>query len=535
MYAKESSLTKLYLVFVLVAGFALALFVLFWCTHPVSGAPEGAIVVTTQADELNFNGECSLREAILAANLDVASFGCPAGNGWDTIVIPAGVYSLTFTGAGEDGNFTGDLDIWDNVTLLGASAASTVIDANLVDRALHFIGGLNAKVINITIRNGLTPDNVLGGEGGGIYGGSSALTVDHCVVIGNFTGNNSGAINEGGDGGGIYSTGILHVRNSLISLNSTGEGYNGGLGGGIYGAGTMVITHTIISKNSAGDGMAGYGGHGGGIYNAGDLTLEYSTIVDNEAGDGTEDNSYGGWGGGLYNLGSFRMSYSTVNDNHAGDGESQTTVGCGGAGGGIYSTNYGLINNSTISRNSAGNAPDLSSSPCGGNGGGILNGEAITLTNSTVANNSVYSGDGGGMYISPGGGTYMHNTLLGDNIDIGGEAPDCSGIILSNGYNLVEDYLHGCQVYSESQPGTNVLGDDPLLLPLASNGGNTATHALRWSSPAIDQGQCVNTVDDQRNVTRPYDWSGVPNADDGCDIGAYERSANKVYLPIVLR
>ncbi len=51
-------------------------------------------------------GDCSLREAILAANSSV---------GVDTIDLPAGTYSLSITGNGENGNLTGDLDISESV------------------------------------------------------------------------------------------------------------------------------------------------------------------------------------------------------------------------------------------------------------------------------------------------------------------------------------------------------------------------------------------------------------------------------------
>jgi hypothetical protein len=58
---------------------------------------------------------------------------------------------------------------------------------------------------------------------------------------------------------------------------------------------------------------------------------------------------------------------------------------------------------------------------------------------------------------------------------------------------------------------------DPLLLPLASNGGPTQTHALTAGSPAIDQGTagCPPVPPaDQRGVTRPQ---GA-----GCDVGSFE-------------
>ena len=83
------------------------------------------------------DGDCSLREALQAANTDIAVDACPAGDGWDTIMVPAGTYTLTLTGSGEDGNTTGDLDVLESVTILGAGAGSTTIDGNDSDRVFH--------------------------------------------------------------------------------------------------------------------------------------------------------------------------------------------------------------------------------------------------------------------------------------------------------------------------------------------------------------------------------------------------------------
>ncbi len=71
--------------------------------------------------------------------------------------------------------------------------------------------------------------------------------------------------------------------------------------------------------------------------------------------------------------------------------------------------------------------------------------------------------------------------------------------------------------------GTPLTGD-PLLAPLADNGGPTQTFALRAGSPAIDQGNSFGLTVDQRGSSRPADFAGVPNAaGDGSDIGAFER------------
>jgi CSLREA domain-containing protein len=71
------------------------------------------------------SGQCTLRAAIMEAN---------ALAGDDTINLPAGIYTLTLAGVNEDAGLTGDLDITSTVTIEGAGAESTVIDANALDR-----------------------------------------------------------------------------------------------------------------------------------------------------------------------------------------------------------------------------------------------------------------------------------------------------------------------------------------------------------------------------------------------------------------
>jgi CSLREA domain-containing protein len=61
----------------------------------VAVAGGSAITVTTTTDEVNNDGDCSLREAIESAISDMATDSCAAGNGGDTVVLPAGTYSLT--------------------------------------------------------------------------------------------------------------------------------------------------------------------------------------------------------------------------------------------------------------------------------------------------------------------------------------------------------------------------------------------------------------------------------------------------------
>src|SRR5262249_60987166 len=77
----------------------------------------------------------TLRSAVIAAN---ASVGVA-----DTIQLPAGTYALTRAGANEDAASTGDLDLTDNLSIVGAARDTTVIDGRGFDRGLHIRGGFH--------------------------------------------------------------------------------------------------------------------------------------------------------------------------------------------------------------------------------------------------------------------------------------------------------------------------------------------------------------------------------------------------------
>jgi CSLREA domain-containing protein len=117
-------------------------------------ARAATITVTTTVDEVNADGDCSLREAIRAANLDQAVDGCAAGAGADTISLPAGNYILTLGGVSEDAALTGDLDITDDLTMIGSGAGNTTVDANGLDRALQITGQSIGQISGVTIEGG---------------------------------------------------------------------------------------------------------------------------------------------------------------------------------------------------------------------------------------------------------------------------------------------------------------------------------------------------------------------------------------------
>ena len=132
-------------------------------------AVAATIVVSTRADDVTVNGNCTLREAVIAANSDAPVDACPAGSGADTVVLRAGAYQLTRLGNGEDASQSGDLDVRSRLTIRGAGASVTNIEAGpsddrlLRDRVLHVSGVGSLTLSGVTIRGGYCA------AGGGIW------------------------------------------------------------------------------------------------------------------------------------------------------------------------------------------------------------------------------------------------------------------------------------------------------------------------------------------------------------------------------
>ena len=202
----------------------------------------------------------------------------------------------------------------------------------------------------------------------------------------------------------------------------------------------------------------------------------------------------------MYSTGSLTLTNCTVSGNSTGgDGG-----GYSSSGGGIFSTDTLTLTNCTVSGNAAnpnwefgGDVYHPHYSP--GSGGGISSSGAVTLTNCTVSGNSAGEGQEGGVSISSWG-TLTATSSIFDNT---------SGGILASGSTFIS---HGHNLFSDA-PGvtldpTDLINTDPLLGPLADNGGPTQTMALLPGSPAIDAGLAMAGVTtDQRGVALPR---GVP-------------------------
>jgi CSLREA domain-containing protein len=139
-------------------------------------------------DELDPDGNCSLREAVRAANLKIPVDGCPAGGAFNVINLPVGTFLLRLAGLGEDEALRGDLDLHANITVNGAEMNSTIIDGNgnaSGDRIFDIVGNYDVTLANLTVQNG----NVQANEGiaGGIWNRGGNLTLDHVTVRNNIS------------------------------------------------------------------------------------------------------------------------------------------------------------------------------------------------------------------------------------------------------------------------------------------------------------------------------------------------------------
>lgn len=252
--------------------------------------------------------------------------------------------------------------------------------------------------------------------------------------------------------------------------------------------GTFTITNTRIT------------GNGTGIQNdfGGTINITSSNIVGNTRG--VQGPAFQG-AGGIVNLsgGIVNLTTSTVSGNSTGH---PSNTGAGGI------SNQGELHlrNSTVSGNVAGAAP--------GAAGLLIGGGSADLIFSTVANNSGLAG----IHIVPGGGGSL---IVGQTIVSGNNPTNCTGFTDAITDNLSIDSGTGCGFGATSFSST-----DPLLGPLASNGGPTQTHLPALNSPATDKTLCVVTgfgilSSDQRGNSRPVD--GDNDGNPLCDIGSVER------------
>jgi hypothetical protein len=216
----------------------------------------------------------------------------------------------------------------------------------------------------------------------------------------------------------------------------------------------------------------------------------------------------GSRGGGVFALGFSQITRSTIDHNVADEGGGWYCESS------FFDSASCKVENSTISGNIARDS-----------GGGLVAADpraSVVIDNSTVAYNTAQLGHVGGVLLT---GTTdaditLQSSIFSNNAAAGNDlAQDLDTDVdefptVAGGNDLL-------MTVGRIQPFPAIIGD-PMLAPLADNGGPTKTHALLPGSPATDAGNNVaNLATDQRGRARV---SGA-----AADIGAYEVQTDAIF------
>ena len=396
----------------------------------------------------------------------------------DTIILQPGTYSTDSNGLGTF--MFNDTEEY-NLTIKGADGYGMndiVLDGNTTYQVMNFTNSksFTLKIENLSIFNGKS-----GSNGGGLYTTGDIIVKD-CNISNNSASN----------GGGGFDASDTTITNSTISNNSASNS------GGFY-ANNTTITNSTISNNSAST-------DGGGFY-ASDTTITNSTISNNSAGN---------YGGGFYAINT-TVTNSTISSNFAKHN-----------GGGFYANNT-TVTNSTISHNSA----NL-------NGGGFYTDYNIIVINSTISNNSAGYGYGGGGFYTDYNSIVINSNFINNNKNLVAYGVFINNIFINDGitFDGNSKLYHNYIDYSKLSENNHIIVKKSNLLPTDVGDINFADDniTLQSTSPAIDAGLNPTTTlfgnalseDDYKKVLEylKTDYFGNERIVNGkIDIGASEYGA----------
>jgi len=498
------------------------------------------LTVTRLDDVIGTGDGITLREALEAANSNATVDGITGDTGADLIVFAPNL-------SGSIQLIHGALQINETVTIKGAATSNTIIDAQKLSRVFEIADTAgNVTFERLDIINGQITTE--GEHGGGINSNSTGeLQLIYCTVTQN---------TSAGNGGGISSVGSVTLIKSTISDNSTvlpaeihpwevvdgGNGHiyrlvmpssyqdsftwteaNAAASASIYqGVNGHLVTINSSDENNflrekfadqlrhfilPGDGPSDSKWAWIGLF-APTTTADFQWVTGEPVSftnwANTEPNFKGdpkwqhvhywtrddGWTwnneiDGGYSVEEKHNRYGYIVEY---EGPFDAALVTEQRGGGIYAAETVTLVNSTVSGNSA-----------EGPGGGIFSEGDVELTNSTVIDNTSSSAGGG---ISAQIGLFVNNSIVAQNLDFSGNPDIKSGI----GFVSIQSSLIGNNLGTSLIPapvgtpdsngnliGSEVLQIDPLLGPLADNGGPTKTHAILTGSPALDSGNNLLT------------------------------------------
>ena len=442
----------------------LALAVAMSFASSLAGA--ATLAVTTAADADVDDADCSLREAIVAANSDAAYHGCPAGSGADLIV-----FSLPLP-----------------ATIALASDLPTIVST----LAIHGPGADQLAIDGQDLHQILVLDSPGGGEWLGVT--ELSLTRGLAAIYG------GGAYVESGE--------TAYFRRVRFDLNRATSG-----GGGLAvdaddGEPTVVgVDECWFSGNVA------LGSPGGGGILATDagtqLYVDRTTLSANRA-----DHSNGSAGGAHINRAWARFTRSTISGNFANH-----------SGGGLRlsaSTNTATLEliDSTVYGNQAEANGDTI-----GDGGGLHTSVSAGQTATLLLANSILAGNlDSGLLSHPDVSVFSGIALVSQGFNLIGSNEGGSTFFVAGLPNGDGDWIG--TVTTPIDPLLDALADQGGFAPTHQPTANPATPLIDKGFCTGSGGDQRGYGDAAAHV-RIVD-TAAPNGagSDGCDIGAFERAGN---------
>jgi hypothetical protein len=402
-------------------------------------------LVTSLAD----SGPGSLRQAVLDAN---------AAAGADEVSFAPGLTgTITLT--------SGEILITDPLVVHGPGAGALTVSGNDHSRIFHVENFAVAAPIDVTL-SGLTLTRgfatfLPNTAGGAVFADSENLTILDSVISDSRSGFEIEPPELGCGGNvGFFGTGggTLRIADSTLTGGVTGGGGPSGGNLCMFQGGKLVLERSTLSGGTA--------DQGGGLF-VDSLTeastISFSTISGNQANES---------GGGVFSS-SLKATLTIDSSTISGNTTGRSTAF--GPGGGIFSDGDLQIINSTISSNHASRS-----------GGGIyFNGfgnNPLLLRLTTVSNNTA-GVEGGSILASLVAVTRLDHSIVANGVpqDLASEGAPPPTIMAD--YSLIESPGDALLVGAH-----NIVGVDPLLGPLANNGGPTLTHRPLLGSPVINAG-----------------------------------------------
>lgn len=248
---------------------------------------------TADTSDGTCDADCSLRDAIAAANADKAA---------DTVVVPAGTYTLTL----------GALDVTESLAVTGAGARMTTLQGDGTARVISLSGSKSSfEISGLTITGG-------GGvaQGAGIYA-EGTTTIRDAAVVGNAT--SQATATSSRQGAGVFLGGSAATLERVLIAGNTATSIAGDSfapqGAGLFSGSSTTLVNVTVSGNTL-DGTLGgsHGPQGAGVFiNGGPTSLASVTVAGNSAVD---QDSQGG--GIFYNDDAVTVRHSIVAGNTAG-------------------------------------------------------------------------------------------------------------------------------------------------------------------------------------------------------------------------